>query len=493
MDLQELLADLLTVTVEGTDITGLALDSRRIKKGDAFLAFAGVSRHGLQYLPQALAQGAAAVIFDPAGYDGAEQLIKAITIPAIALDNLKVKLGELAGRFYDHPSHQLAVIGITGTNGKTSCSQFLAQVLDRCGIIGTLGWGRFQALLPTINTTPDAVALQAMMADMKKQNMVYTAMEVSSHGLDQGRVDGIRFKGAVVTNVSRDHLDYHGTMEAYLQSKLQLLVKPGVEFAVLNLDSAYSERIIEAVPEHVRIWGFTLTGKKLLRGETLAGVNLQHSRAGLTFDVCWGSLNVPVKVPLYGEFNAENSLSVLAVMLALDIPLEDAAKRMSRISPVPGRMQRLGAIDEPIIFIDYAHTPDALEKALLSLKKHSPKRLGVVFGCGGNRDKGKRPLMGACAEQWADHIILTDDNPRDENSADIIDEILAGCHSDKIEVIPDRKEAITATVRRATPEDWLLIAGKGHEDYQEIKGVRRPFNDAHVVHEALSRRRESLS
>ncbi|HEY5137910.1 MAG TPA: UDP-N-acetylmuramoyl-L-alanyl-D-glutamate--2,6-diaminopimelate ligase, partial [Methylococcales bacterium] len=432
--------------------------------------------------------------FDPAA--GSKQLAEQINnVPVIAMDNLGLKLGDIAARYYGDPSGSMAVIGITGTNGKTSCSQFLSQMLDDCGVIGTLGWGEWGKLSKTLNTTPDALETQRILAELLKDKKKIVAMEVSSHGLEQGRVNGVTFKGAVFTNISRDHLDYHGTMDAYLQAKLALLNKPGVAFAVVNLDDFYSDLIIAEVPEGVVVWGISVKGKTLASCECISTENIWHKVDGIEFDVRWQGNSQRLKVPLFGDFNIENILTVLAVMLAMGVSMVEAVKKLQLIKPVTGRMERFGGDGQPLIFVDYAHTPDALDKVLSSLRKHCGQALWVVFGCGGNRDKGKRSQMGRIAEQWADHVIITDDNPRFENGLDIVNEILAGCRdaidsgsAGKIEVIQNREQAIQNVIARAAEKDCIVVAGKGHEHYQESNGVQIAFSDSQVVIDALKMR-----
>ena len=473
--------------VEDRAITGLALDSRKVVAGNVFIALAGAKQHGLVHVAQAIDKGACAVVFDPAG-DGKPSSEQSYPVPMIAVDDLGLKLGEIAARFYGNPSGFMTVVGITGTNGKTSCSQFLSQMLDGCGIIGTLGWGEWGNLSVTLNTTPDALETQRILANLLKDNKKIVAMEVSSHGLEQGRVNGVTFKGAVFTNVSRDHLDYHGTMDAYLQAKLSLLNKPGLAFAVVNLDDAYSDRIIAAVPKAVVLWGISVQGRVRAACECVSAENVAHKADGIEFDVCWRGDKLRAKVPLYGDFNIENVLTVLAVMLAMGIAMPEAVKKLQFIKPVTGRMERFGGDGQPLVFVDYAHTPDALDKVLSSVRKHCQQDLWVVFGCGGNRDKGKRPQMGHIAAQWADHVIITDDNPRFENGLDIVNDILAGCDSkdhSKVEVIQNRAQAIQNALERAAEKDCIVVAGKGHENYQESNGVQRAFSDSQVVIDAL--------
>lgn len=486
MLLSELLKGITSVA-EDSEITGLSLDSRELIAGDIFIALSGAKQHGLAYAGQAIARGAAAILFDPAG-GGGELIVQSGAIPQLPLENLNLKLGEIAARFYGDPSRRLQVIGITGTNGKTSCSQFLSQLLDDCGIIGTLGWGEWGNLNPTLNTTPDALAVQRILAEMVNEKKQSVAMEVSSHGLEQGRVNGVQFAGAVLTNISRDHLDYHGSMEAYMQAKLTLFEKPDLRFAVVNLDDGYSVPVLAAVPKNVALWGFSVKGKKYPAGESLIAENIQHRHEGIEFDVCWRSEVRQVKAPLFGDFNIENVMAALTVMLALGYTLGESAGRLRSIKPVTGRMERFGGEREPVVFVDYAHTPDALAKVLSSVRKHCNADLWVVFGCGGNRDTGKRAEMGTTAERWADHIVITDDNPRFESGQTIINDILSGCRSNKIEVIRDRETAIRTALARATPDDYVVIAGKGHELYQEVDGAKLPFSDAAAVNAALKLR-----
>ncbi|MEQ1739561.1 MAG: UDP-N-acetylmuramoyl-L-alanyl-D-glutamate--2,6-diaminopimelate ligase [Methyloglobulus sp.] len=467
------------------DISGLALDSRVVEAGNLFIALSGAKQHGLSHVDRAIDNGAYAVLFDPSA-EG-KVLAETITdIPAIPVENLSLALGELAARFYSEPSQNLDVIGITGTNGKTSCSQFLGQLLEDCGIIGTLGWGDWGRLNKTVNTTPDALTVQKTLAEFVKEKKKTVAMEVSSHGLDQGRVNGVWFKGAVFTNISRDHLDYHGSMENYLAAKLKLLSVPGLKFVVVNLDDGSCDEIIAAVPEAVVVWGISAKGKSISLGQSIIAEEIRHTLDGIEFDVRWGGNIQRIKAPLYGDFNAENLLCVLAVMLAIGHTLTEAANKIKSIRPITGRMERCGTkVNGLSVFVDYAHTPDALYRVLASLRKHSHQALWVVFGCGGNRDVGKRPQMGCIAEQWADRVIVTDDNPRFEDNVQIAKEVMTACSSDKVILIQDRKQAIQQAIANAAENDCIVIAGKGHETYQEINGIQYPFNDKQIAEEAL--------
>lgn len=494
MRLSELLPDMDLAEAGALSVNGLALDSRELQAGNVFIALAGAKQHGLVHLPQALAKGAAAVVFEPSetGLALVDQVPP--SVPMLAVENLGLKLGGIAARYYQYPANFLSVIGITGTNGKTSCSQFLSQVLENCGLIGTLGWGEWGSLAKTVNTTPDALETQRILASLLKSGKTVVAMEVSSHGLEQGRVNGIRFRGAVYTNISRDHLDYHGTMEAYFEAKLALLAKPGLQFVVVNLDDAHSPQIIARVPSGVTVWGVSLQGKTIAGGEVVNAGNVLHHPDGIGFDVYYRNQTQRIKVPLYGDFNAENSLTVLAVLLAMGLAFSEAVQKLALLKPVAGRMERFGGNGQPLVFVDYAHTPDALDKVLASVKKHCAKELWVVFGCGGNRDKGKRPQMGQIAQHWADRMVITDDNPRYEDGLAIINDILAGCSTQPTpgqaqpDIIQDRQQAIYKAIAHASADDCLVIAGKGHESYQESNGIQLPFSDSQVVMDALAMR-----
>ncbi|WP_341326558.1 UDP-N-acetylmuramoyl-L-alanyl-D-glutamate--2,6-diaminopimelate ligase [Methylotuvimicrobium sp. KM2] len=483
MKLAELLSD---HALTGADITvqGLSLSSRNIKPGYAFIAVQGARQHGLAHVRQALELGASAVLYEPFGANewlgGGHR-----DVPFIAVEDLNMKLGEIASRFYGDPSGRLHVIGITGTNGKTSCSQFLAQALDRCGIIGTLGWGIWGCLRQTINTTPDALAIQWMLANLVDDRLAAVAMEVSSHGLEQGRVNGIRFQGVVYTNISRDHLDYHGSMERYVQAKLKLLAMPGVKFAVINLDDAYSQQVLAAVPDGVLVWAGSLRGKSLPYGESVLGDSLRQTLLGIELNLRWRDRQKKVCIPLFGEFNAENALTVFTTLLASGMSFDQAAIKIESLQAIPGRMERYGGDDESWVFVDYAHTPDALEKVLKGLRKQCEKKLTIVFGCGGDRDEGKRSQMGSIAQQWADRVILTDDNPRGEAPEMIVEAIMEGCRSSGVSVIHDRALAIQTAISESGSGDCVLIAGKGHEEYQEVKGRKIPFSDRETVIKAL--------
>jgi UDP-N-acetylmuramoyl-L-alanyl-D-glutamate--2,6-diaminopimelate ligase len=508
MQLHTLLKDLGDVDHTCT-VTGLSLDSRKTTEGQLFIAPAIADPSALTYVKQAIARGACAVIYDPKNTVLSSWLA---TTPLdtvakntlfVAIEELAANLGTIAARFHAQPSSKLEVIGITGTNGKTSCSQFLGQLLDHCGIIGTLGWGTWGNLTLTGYTTPDAVMTQALLAEFVSQKQRTVAMEVSSHGIAEGRVNGVGFKGLVLTNISRDHLDFHGSMAAYIATKQALFTRNEAQFAVFNLNDTLSEPFIAVVPEQVVCWGFSVTKTPSSAAQAhiplavspqciVTAHNMSHHADGLAFDLHWQNQLQSIKVPLYGEFNVENILAVATVLLALGQPFRTVAAKLQSLKPVNGRMQRLGNNQSALVFVDYAHTPDALEKALSSARQHCKHALWVVFGCGGDRDTGKRPQMGACAQRYADHVIITDDNPRTENPETITQDILSGCQgaatdvSADITVIHDRSEAILSAIKQASVGDCIVIAGKGHEHYQEVGAQKIPFNDADVVITALA-------
>ena len=485
MWLTELLLGFSTVEVDA-EFSHIALDSREIKSGSVFFALAGSQQHGLQFAGQVKRQGALAIVYDPAR-EGVQLANEIEDVPLFAIENLADKLGEIAARFYANPSEHLNVIGITGTNGKTSCSQFLAQVMNAAAVIGTLGWGSPDDLQKTLNTTPDAFALQKILAGFVDSDIKNVAMEVSSHGLVQGRVNGIRFLGAVFNNLSQDHLDYHGNMEAYFQSKLGLMQWPGLEFAVVNLDDAYAERVLPAIPIGVRVLSYSLQGKKQAYTDSVNAENIQYGMTGITCDVFWQEQQARLQVSLLGDFNLQNILAVLAVMLAMGKSLVACVHALRSVKAVVGRMECFqGATDKPLVVIDYAHTPDALSKALTTLRNHCDNKLSVVFGCGGDRDKSKRKIMGKIAGELADTVIVTDDNPRFEEGQAIIDEIIVDIKTTGLSVINDRRNAIKQAIMNSSASDIVLVAGKGHEDYQEIKGLRQPFSDREIVQTVLA-------
>lgn len=471
------------------DVQGLRHDSRAVRPGDLFFAFAGSHSHGMRHAAEAVARGACAIVYEPSA-GGAELASKISGVPCLPVSGLDQRAGVVADRFFGEPSKHLEVIGITGTNGKTSCSHFLAHALGKpAAVIGTLGWGSPEALQPTAHTTPDVLEVHGLLAKLRGQGIRTVAMEASSHGLVQGRLNGVRFEGGLFTNLSRDHLDYHGSMEAYLEAKLRLLTWPGLEFVAFNLDDASAKAIVDRVPAGVRKIGFSLNRACPLPNadvDLVSASEIRHGAGGIAFRARFGRSTAPVTAPVYGDFNVENLLACLAVLLGKGFDLEDAARRLGRVRAVAGRMERFAG--GATMVIDYAHTPDALAKTLTSLRRHCEGTLWVVFGCGGDRDRGKRPQMGAIAERLADRVVVTDDNPRHEDGDAIVAEIVAGCSREDIVVMRNRRAAIAWAIEHAAIGDVVLVAGKGHEGAQEIKGIKHPFSDREVVKNLLRSR-----
>ncbi len=466
-------------------VTGLETDSRRVTAGDAFLAIKGVASHGLQHVEKALARGASAVVWEPApGIAEPQDLV----VPQVAVANLAKHVGEIAARFHNEPAKKLFTVGVTGTDGKTSTAYLVAQALDLlaapCGYLGTIGYGRVGALKNASLTTPDAIRLQELFAGFVADGLAACAMEVSSHALDQARISGIAFDVAILTNISRDHLDYHGTVAAYAAAKKKLFTDYTRGVAVLNRDDAMAAAWAGALAK-VIVYG--IDGVAPASGQWLLARELKLSTEGLVFtlDSSWGSATV--RSQLLGRFNVYNLLATLATLLAKGLPLADAVSVLAQLKTVPGRIEGFkGLKAAPLVVVDYAHTPEALSQILKAVRAHCIGKLICVFGCGGDRDRGKRPLMAAAAEQGADVVIVTDDNPRSEAPAAIAAEIMAGLSAaKKVRVIHDRAEAIRTAVREAAVNDVVVIAGKGHETTQTIGTEVRIFSDREFVAELL--------
>ena len=475
---------LAALTRQGVALTGLTADSRQIRPGMAFAAYPGEAGDGRRYIAAAIKAGAVAVLWEAADFSWPDEFAG---MPNVSVQDLKDSIGEIAALVYGDPSDGMWVIGVTGTNGKTSCTQWLAQSFTALGrktaVIGTLGNGFPPELDYTGNTTPDAAVLQAALADYRAAGAENVAMEVSSHGLDQGRVNGVQFDVAVLTNLTRDHLDYHGDMASYAGAKAKLFAWPGLRYAILNQDDEFGRELARNCSTN----GVQIVGYGFEQGNVRC-TNLHLSTAGLVMQVetDWG--NTELRSPLLGRFNAHNLLASLAAMLVSGVTLTDAATALSAVTAVTGRMQAIGGGGQPLVVIDYAHTPDALEKVLMSLQELNPDgKVWCVFGCGGERDAGKRPLMGAIAMQQADQVMVTSDNPRNEDAQTIIAEIRAGMNGQEM-VIADRSQAIRAAITQAQAGDVVLVAGKGHEDYQEVAGIKYPFSDLSVARQALEAR-----
>jgi UDP-N-acetylmuramoyl-L-alanyl-D-glutamate--2,6-diaminopimelate ligase len=462
----------------GTPVKRLTADSRKAGTGLVFAAYPGTRLDGRDFISRAIANRVDGILWEKKGY----VWDPAWVLPNAGVEDLRNRVGEIASQVYGRPSESLHMIGVTGTNGKTSVAHWIAQCLTRGGrktaLLGTLGNGFPGSLNPSANTTPDAIELQQGLARLLQDGAQACAMEVSSHGLDQGRAVGCQFNVGVLTNLSRDHLDYHGTMDAYAEAKARLFNWPGLNVAVLNLDDDFGRQI------EAEIKGLSIAGYGFERGAVIGELR-QADRSGVRLGIRsdWGQAEL--QAPVVGRFNASNVLAVLTSLLVSDVPLTQACELLSRIVPPPGRMQTLGGGPQPLVVVDYAHTPDALEKVLSSLRKICAQgRLICVFGCGGNRDKGKRPLMGRAASEGADSVIVTSDNPRHEDPLAIIDEITPGMNAG-YKVEPDRARAIFEGVGMARAADVVLIAGKGHEDYQEIAGEKHPFSDVDAAMRAL--------
>lgn len=466
--------------------TSITADSRKIQQGSLFLAYPGLHSDGRHYIAQAIQAGATAIVWEQEGFTWNADW----QIANLAVQGLKQQVGGIAAEFYQHPSSQLTMIGVTGTNGKTSVSQWIAQCLTFLGkktaVLGTIGNGFLGAQTEAANTTPDAILLQAMLADYVQQHANAVAMEVSSHGLDQGRVNGVAFDVAVLTNLSRDHLDYHETMEAYASAKQKLFAWEGLGAAVVNADDVFGKSLAIALnAQNKPCLTYGLTSADVQGGE----LNLHN--AGLNMQVNTTLGHALLSAPVLGRFNAYNILAVLATLLALKISLPDAIEAIAKIRPVLGRMQQFGGGELPLVVIDYAHTPDALEKVLSTLREQidlpaKSAKLICVFGCGGERDAGKRPLMGNIASKLADQVFVTSDNPRSENPAAIIAAIVSDMKAGYV-VDADRANAIRVAIKGAKSGDIVLVAGKGHENYQEITGVKHPFDDALIAQATLKK------
>ena len=465
---------------------GITADSRLVRPGDVFAAYRGQVADGRAFIPDAIARGADAVLWDAFGFRWNPEW----DVANVAVDDLKTKLGAIADLVYGSPSRSMWVAGVTGTNGKTSCSHWIAQCLDasgrRAGIIGTLGNGLVGALRASAHTTPDAALVHATLAEMRDAGARAVAMEVSSHALDQGRVNGVEFDVALFTNLTRDHLDYHGTMAAYGTAKARLFAWPGLASRVINVGDPFGQSLAEAARgrrQKVLTYG--------LVNADIVATAIANTRAGIRMSIAtpWGSGDVTAQVA--GTFNASNILGVLGMLLESGIALDDALAALAQITAPPGRMQRLGGGFEPLVVIDYAHSPDALEKVLTALRPAVVEggELICVFGCGGDRDTGKRPDMGRIAARLADRIIVTSDNPRAEDPAAIAEAVVRGIRETggvRWSLELDRGAAIREAIAAARGGDVVLVAGKGHEDYQETKGVRTPFSDAEAATAALA-------
>ncbi len=495
--LRKLCAGILAIPAEADrELSRLVLDSRTVRSGDVFIALQGHRVDAMDFIDEAVAKGAVAVLWQAATTVSPVPVtyrvgVNGHLVPIIAVKQLFRLVGILADRFYQHPSKKMHVIGVTGTNGKTSCSHYLAQVLSdeheqACGLMGTLGTGRIGHLQSTQNTTPDALTCHQLLAEMQQQGVTDVAMEVSSHALVQYRVAGIKFDGAIFTNLTHEHLDYHGSMQAYGEAKQRLFDLPDLRYSIINVDDAFGRALVT----HLKTRDISLLtyGLQSEHSPQIVATDIQLSASGIHMQVKTPAGNTSLQVPLLGRFNASNVLAVLAVLLQHGLRLEEATQRLGKITAVPGRMQVISSNCNFQVVVDYAHTPDALEQALSSLREHTRGKLYCIFGCGGERDTAKRPVMGRLASELADVSIITNDNPRHEDPIQILDEIIGGVDINKrhhIRVIADRRQAIATAIAQAQAGDVILIAGKGHEDYQIIGNERHAFSDCGVASELL--------
>ncbi|RDI12592.1 UDP-N-acetylmuramoyl-L-alanyl-D-glutamate--2,6-diaminopimelate ligase [Comamonas sp. AG1104] len=470
----------------------LQTDSRKVKAGDAFVAWPGAATDGRAYVGKALEQGAAAVLVEADGLQAFDLSGGRIA----ALKGLKAATGLIADQWFAHPSGELDVLAVTGTNGKTTTAWWLAHALSKvtlnartgCALVGTLGVGVPPALESTGMTTPDPVLLQRAFRSYADQGLAACAIEASSIGIVEHRLDGSKIRVALFTNFTQDHLDYHGSMDAYWQAKAQLFDWPGLPAAVVNIDDAHGARLWARLQGRAMdVWSVSIQGPARLQAKDIG-----LGDEGLSFTVLEAGHSLRMNTRLVGQYNVSNLLGVLATLRCLGLTLEQAVQACADLEPVPGRMQQIVKPGLPLVAVDYAHTPDALEKALRALQPAARQRQGklwCVFGCGGDRDNSKRPLMGQAAQANADGVFVTSDNPRSEVPESIIDQILAGMQAgETLHVQADRAAAIAQAIARADARDVVLIAGKGHEDYQETKGVRHPFSDMAEAHKALAAR-----
>lgn len=453
-------------------VNDLQMDSRSVQKGDVFIAIQGVDLHGLSFLSQAIERGAVAVLSD--------RSIPACPVPCMVINDLKAQLGQLADAFYGQPSRKLAVLAVTGTNGKTSVAWFLAHALNAMGqkaaYVGTLGTGLVNDLNSSINTTPSVLKIHQSLAAYVEQGVTHVAIEVSSHALDQGRLDGVRIKQSLFTNLSRDHLDYHKDMNGYAEAKKRLFTEFHSQIAVINADDAIGASWLSQALNCDMKHSVAIKAKADWRVSDILA-----NETGLTFDVVTQGEQLTIETPLMGRFNVENLLLVMAAVQAEGCALHQMPQVIKSLVAVPGRMQVVHDVNNNKTWVvDYAHTPDALQSVLTAMRDHVKGRLWCVFGCGGDRDAGKRSLMGQAAEQGADVVVVTSDNPRTESPEAIIDDVLQGMERVP-HVVVDRKAAIEHAHQKSQNGDVIVLAGKGHEDYQEVLGVKHPFSDVAVI------------
>jgi UDP-N-acetylmuramoyl-L-alanyl-D-glutamate--2,6-diaminopimelate ligase len=481
MNLQALLQGM--VDAPAIDISGIATDSRLLGDGYVFFACAGEHVHGLDFTRQAIAAGASAIVYDSAAVDSASV---ESAVPMIAFPGLKKRIGEIANRWFDAPSESLIVTGVTGTNGKTTVAMLLAQCMQilgrRCGYIGTLGQGMGEIVDSRGLTSPACIELHESLAGFRDANATHAAIEVSSHALAQGRTDGVRFDTAIFTNLSRDHLDYHGDMQNYFDSKARLFTDNAPSHRIINIDSEFGLELADRCASNVVV--VSTRFERVSNGRPFVFVRAvvsDESGSRIRFETSWGDAEFSIRMP--GDFNVENVALVFAYLLRHGISISAASAALARVDAPPGRMQRVeisGTVALPTVFVDFAHTPAGLEKALRAIRQHCKGELWCVFGCGGDRDRGKRSQMGELASRLSDQAIVTSDNPRSENATAIIDDILAGMNDAAI-VVEDRAAAIAYAINACGDSATVIIAGKGHESFQIVGKESIPFSDFEIA------------
>ena len=480
--LSSLLQNIVDVPMDAP-VSSMTQDSREVKEGCLFVALKGTQQHGMAYAKLAEEQGAVAIVFE-----ADEDLEKVVTtIPQFEITDLRDSLGLIADRFYSSPSQSLKMVGITGTDGKTSVSHFMAQAINNCAVIGTIGLGLLDDLKTATHTTPDVISVHKNLQAMKQQGIDTVAMEVSSHALDQGRVAGVSFDVAVLTNLSRDHLDYHKTVEAYGEAKEKLFHWSGLKAVVLNLDDEFGRKIAENINQAQTVVGYGIGDAKNYPAGSLVAVDTKFTVNGICAVVEYGSQKGQLAVSVLGRFNLSNLLAALGAMLGLGVDFNDAVAQLNKVQTVAGRMEKIGN-NSMLTVVDYAHTPNALESVLKALREHIENNANLicVFGCGGDRDAGKRPLMASVAEKFADVVIATDDNPRTESPKGIMQDIVAGFEEpEQVTIEHDRSTAIYKALKQAKSGDAVLIAGKGHENGQILATGTIPFSDREQVEQVL--------
>jgi UDP-N-acetylmuramoyl-L-alanyl-D-glutamate--2,6-diaminopimelate ligase len=500
--LEGFIEDDLIEACQGITINALVQDNRKARNGNLFIAYQGFNTHGLLYAQDAVAKGVSVVLWD-GDLENRNEILDSISnkVLCVHCEDLKNKVGAIASRYYEQPSLSMNTIGVTGTDGKTSVAHFLAQCLDahdvHCGVLGTLGNGFINDLHPTGLTTVDALHIQKMLFDIQQAGAKHVVMEVSSHGLDQGRVNGVAFTTAVFTNIATDHLDYHGTLDNYAAAKKRLFCTPGLGTAVINLDDEYGRSLAKEVREHVCVWGYSLnadvTAYKEYADYFVNAIEIKPFERGCHLSVETPGGSAEFDIPLIGRFNVANALAVLSTLLVSRLSFDDAVNSLAAVHPVDGRVEIISEDDKPVVVVDYAHTEQGLKAVCQSVRDHFNGDMWCVFGCGGDRDRSKRALMAKVAEQYADKIIVTTDNPRHEDPQKIVDEVMAGFSSvENVETMLDRRQAIDNAIANAQPGDVVLLAGKGHETSQIVGDVHIAFDDRRVAREFLSARESGV-